>query len=313
MTPLFIVGVPRSGTTLMRSLMQVFDRVYLPPDEFQLLPFILSSNLSTERLDTVLRTSNFADHMRRRNLWPDDACLEEIVKKADGPSVFQSLVLGIARKDKKLNPTYWGDKTPENLFHLDAIFATWPDARIIHVIRDPRSTVFSMKKSWGRSLTRSSVVWRDGVNAISRHKAGQNRDRIFEFRYETLTSDPASEIGKLAKWLNLPFDPSDLNDIQTEERWSTAKLSGIQQRGAAWDRPEYATDAKIIESICFDAMALAGYAPKYATAAMEPSKVALKLAKGADGWRVLRSYANERGWASAVYYKLRQWRTSRLR
>lgn len=313
MTPLFIVGVPRSGTTLARSLMQVFDQIYLPPDEFQLLPIVMSSDRTVAELGTLIQASNFAEHMRRRQIWPDSSFWDQFHAANTTSEAFQSLVLAIAAKDDARNLTYWGDKTPENLFHLDKIFAVWPDAKIIHVVRDPRSTVLSMKNSWGRSAIRGSMIWRKGIEAIRQQKDGPKAAQIYEIRYEDLTKDAVSEMANLSRWLDLPFAEDALFDFQTEERWSETKRSGIQPRGAQWDSPKHLNDTKIVEGICFDAMGTAGYTAKYATAAVVPSKIALKFAKIVDAWRVLRLYASERGWREATSYKLRQWRNPTLK
>lgn len=312
MTPLFVVGVPRSGTTLTRGLLQALEGVYLPPDEFQLISAALSKKISRERLKGIIESSNFADHMRRRGLWPGNGFLDEASKLNDGPMILQLLILEIAKMEKVENLEYWGDKTPENLFHLDAIFATWPDAKVIHVLRDPRSTVLSMKSSWGRSLQRGSVIWRDGIQSIEQQKAGPYADQIFEVLYEELTRDPAETIRSLGQWLNVPFDTDALGNFQSEERWSAAKQPGIQHRGAEWKTVAQTRDIETIESICFEAMSSTAYSPIYATAAVQPAKFALLSSRVGDAWRVLTSYARERGWPAAISYKLRQWYSSGL-
>lgn len=312
MTPIFIVGVPRSGTTLVRSLMQSLGQVYLPPDEFQILPKILAPNFSREDLPKVLERSNFAGHMRRRAIWPEGRDMLDILSAEKPEDVCQRLFLHIAKLDGYGDIKYWGDKTPENIFHLDTIFATWPEARVIHILRDPRDTVLSMKTAWGRSLVRGSVIWRDGIREILRQNCGSNRHKIFELRYEGLTESPADELSRLSDWLGLPFFEERLVNFKTEERWSPAKSrAGIQNRGQKW-RAKLSTDEiETIEGICFGEMAAFNYETVCASAPVVPSRYGLKAAKVSDALRVLQSYANERGWPAALSYKLRQWLDAR--
>lgn len=307
---LFIVGVPRSGTTLVRSLMQTFDGVYLPPDEFQLIPEILKPGFDPNTFIGVIEASNFANHMRRRGNWPDGDTLQSVDAQKDVATKFKALVLAIAGNDGVTAHRYWGDKTPENLFHLDAIFEAWPDARVIHVLRDPRATVHSMQKSWGRSLLRSSVIWRDGLRALQAQKSGPHADQIYELRYEDITKDTENRLVALAAWLGVESKPISLADIKTEERWSTSHQDGIYSAQAEFADTMDEASIRHVEEICFNEMVQNGYPVTYANGPQNPSRFALTIAKLTDAVRILRIYAKERGWSAAIAYKLRQWRSA---
>jgi hypothetical protein len=315
MTPLFVVGAPRSGTTLTRTLLKGFAPVYLPPDEFQILPrFIARAEAGATAQDLVAMVSEsvFAGHMRRRGLWPDEAALAARMDGLSPAEAFRALVLAIAEQDGQEQVVFWGDKTPETVFQLDLIARLWPDARIIEVVRDPRSTVLSMHRAWGRSLLRGSVIWRD-ARAATRAFAGRHgRERLHTLSFEALTADPGAEMARIGDWLGLDYDHATLATASSEERWGRAAGStGVRAQKADWEAALSDRQIRQIEEICFDEMIAAGISPTRATARRAPDAMALKLAKAGDALRVLQAYARERGWPAAVSYKVSQWQGRR--
>lgn len=310
MTPLFVVGAPRSGTTLARTLLRSVSPIYLPPDEFQILrPFLTAAPRDRQAL---LEGSVFAGHMIRRGIWPGKAHLERICALPEPADAFQALVEAIAEREKAGEIAYWGDKTPENVFELPLIAETWPEVRILHVVRDARDTVWSMHSAWGRSLVRGSVVWRDAIRAVDAIEKTLPEGRVKTLSYEDMTDDPAAALAPVAAWLDVPFDASGLAEVTSEERWGTAAgQKGVRKRGPGWEKRMTKAQITQVEAIGYAEMTALGQTPRHASAAQAPSDLALKLAKAGDGWRVLRSYAKERGWAGALSYKIRQWRGSR--
>lgn len=316
MTPLFVVGAPRSGTTLTRTLLKGFAPVYLPPDEFQILPRFVTlaeTGANAAALAQLIEVSVFAGHMRRRGIWPGQAPLEQVMADLPASEAFRAMVLSIAKQDGSDAVQYWGDKTPETVFQLDLVARLWPDARIIEVVRDPRSTVLSMHKAWGRSLLRSSVIWRDAqiaTDLFSKNSGqAQGTEQLYRLSFEALTADPSAEMDRLGAWLGLPYDHSVLNEISSEERWGSASGSkGVQKRKADWQVAFTSSQLRQIEEICFETMQAAGYAPSQAEQLRQPGRLALRIAQAGDAFRVLRAYARERGWPAALRYKLSQWR-----
>jgi len=312
MKSLFVIGAPRSGTTLTRTLLKGFAPVYLPPDEFQILARFIAlaeSGADAAELAQMLEDTVFSGHMRRRGIWPGREQIAQAMAGQRPKDAFRAMVLAIAEKDGAEALQYWGDKTPETVFQLDLVMRLWPDARIIEVVRDPRSTVLSMHKAWGRSLLRGAVIWRDAQIATASFAQSHGPDQLYKLNFEALTADPSVEMDRLGGWLGLRYDHSVLDDVSSEERWGQASGSkGVQQRKAEWQEAFAPQELRLIEEICFDTMQAAGYSPVEAQQPRHPDPLALRLAKAGDAWRVLRSYARERGWAAALRYKLSQWR-----
>ena len=315
MTPLFVVGAPRSGTTLTRSLLKGFAPVYLPPDEFQILPRFIAraeAGASAAELASLVSGGVFAGHMRRRGIWPGDALLAERMEGLTPAEAFRALVLAIAERDGSTGVSFWGDKTPETVFELDLVARLWPEARIIDVVRDPRSTVLSMHRSWGRSTLRGAVIWRDARRASLRFAERFGAQRLHTLSFEALTADPGAQMDRIGAWLALSYDHARLETAASEERWGRAAGStGVRAQKPEWKEAFSEAQIRQIEEVCFDEMVASGFTPTLAHTGKTPDATAVKLAKAGDAVRVLQAYARERGWPAALSYKISQWQGRR--
>jgi hypothetical protein len=314
-TPVFIVGAPRSGTTLARDLISFLDQIYFPPDELQVispLNQLILDGASPNLLVEFLEGSNFSSHMKRRKLWPSRTDLLDIVTAKSTSEVIRGLILKIGSIDGSVSTRYWGDKTPENIFLLDLIRQLWPDVKIIHIIRDPRSTVLSMKKSWGRSFVRGASLWRDAVVSASATADSISSESFYKLRYEDLTANPDRELSAIAEWLGVNFDSSRLDTYKSEERWGEASgQQGVKSNPRGWENRLTKKQILTIEEVTYDAMVLEGYTPRYAVKSSRPSKFKIKFLFLLDGLSVLAHYTRERGFRAAFEYKLKQWRLGR--
>lgn len=316
MTPLFIVGAPRSGTTLARNILRGLKGVYLPPDEFQFLPAFVrhaENGASPEDLARMVNETVFAKHMRRRGIWPDATRLVLALEGKSPADAFRAVILLLAEEEGVDPVLWWGDKTPKNVFQLDTISRLWPDAHVLNVVRDPRSTVFSMHRSWGRSFVRGAVVWRDAIRAAERFGGRAKSARMQTLSYEKLTEDPEDALESVADWLGVPFSSDAFTAVSSEERWGrSAGVKGVQKRQSDWKTFLAEDEARLIEEICYDEMVRAGFEPEFAQAARRPGKLTLGVARVRDAARGVQFYARERGIRDALSYKLRQWRSARM-
>lgn len=312
MTTLFVVGAPRSGTTLTRSILRGFGGVYLPPDEIQVLPGFVraaENGASARDLAAFMDKTVFAGHMRRRGVWPGVARLAAVFEGKGPADAFRAMVLEIAAAENAGPVVLWGDKTPNNVFRLDLVARLWPDVRVLEVVRDPRATVLSMRRSWGRSPLRGAVIWRDAIRAGRRFAATHGAGRLHTLSYEGLTEDPGRELDRLSAWLGMPVERAAFENVASEERWGrSAGRTGVQKRGDDWQGALDPAEQRLIEEVCLDEMRPMGFEPRLAARPRRPGRLALRAAAVGDTARTLKAYARERGWPAALSYKLRQWR-----
>jgi len=309
--PLFIVGAPRSGTSLTRDLVRLIKGVYLPPDEVQIIPVFLRHCLTDPnpaKQFALFDDSTFASHMRRRGLWLTDDELRERLACDNPAHSIQRVILKLSELEGVDPPRYWGDKTPYNIFAIDLLLSAWPSARILYINRDPRDVVLSMHRAWGKSIVRAAVLWRDAARVGESLGDRVPEQQLHTLKYEELTASPAERLCAIAEWLGLTFDEADLGGFRTQERWGRAAgKTGVVSAQSDWHKlPSKALD--LIEGIALREMVACGYSPRRDAIPHEPHPLRLALAGIGDAFRSVRSYSQDRGLVSAVIYKAKQWR-----
>ena len=103
----------------------------------------------------------------------------------------------------------WGDKTPHHIAHLQHIYQHYPDARLIHVYRDPRHVVSSLSKKSFPHTTNSPLVNAEVVRRYLDVYAQQKRsipdDRLLEVRYEDLIHEPGPVVKDVCRFLHIDY------------------------------------------------------------------------------------------------------------
>ncbi|WP_458071054.1 tetratricopeptide repeat-containing sulfotransferase family protein [Rhodanobacter sp. BL-MT-08] len=202
--PLFIVGVPRSGTTLAAELLSrhpdVCNRGELP-----WLP----------QLAQTLELSGYADVTSLEKA----RCIYE-------PHLLQ---------DDGFDAKWFVDKEPLNLLRVDVIMAMYPNAKIVFCERNPRDTAVSLWSQYfsggtqGYAYDLSDIrVVLDGCKRMKQHWLARYPQAIQVLKYEALAADPASCLSQLVSWLDLaPHDFSRSAGAQASI--STASLWQARQ------------------------------------------------------------------------------------
>ena len=175
--PFFIVGCPRSGTTLLRR---------------------------TDDLEAILAYSTFP----RMNLEPEE--VRRRVREA-APRDYAALVrLVMGMYAEQQGKPRWGDKTPRYVDHV-ALLARWlPDALFVHVIRDGRDVAASLRESSGSPIASAALFWRRRVELGRRAGSRLGPSRYLETRLEDLVAAPEAELTRICRHLGEEFHPSML-------------------------------------------------------------------------------------------------------
>ncbi|MDX6658572.1 MAG: hypothetical protein QOH62_3365 [Solirubrobacteraceae bacterium] len=109
------------------------------------------------------------------------------------------------------------ERTPLHALHTGLIGDIYPDARIVHIIRDGRDVVRSLlAQQWGpQNVAEGAREWRAAIESA---RAGAGGDRYLEVRYEDLHADPVARIPQLYRWLELPVDDAILEHALAEAK-----------------------------------------------------------------------------------------------
>jgi hypothetical protein len=210
--PVFIIGCPRSGTTLLQLMLHSHHRVAIPAETRFMIPAYTSRcEFGDLRVSENRRT--LAEWIIRgpKTKFPDlglDAAqiIEEIV---EGPATLGS-ALGIVFRAyaRRFDRVRWGDKRPSYFKHVDTLLRMFPDAQFVHLIRDGRDCVASLEEMpwYEQDAYHAICVWREAIDAGRRHAARLGPDAYYELQYERLVADPADELMRLCAFLGEDFD-----------------------------------------------------------------------------------------------------------
>lgn len=205
--PIFIGGMFKSGTSLLRAMVGQHPKI--------------ASGLETYwfDLDWSQRDGDETEFRRRlhwlANFYEFDR--EEVVAMAEASgSVHGFLTKFLDSFAARQGKTRWAEKTPGNIRHLDRIVAGWPDAQIVHLVRDPKDVFASLKqaKKWD-SIEEFSERWCASFGGVEdfRTRLDLNAGRYIELRYEALVYESVKTMRALFEFLGEEWS-DDLADFR---------------------------------------------------------------------------------------------------
>jgi tetratricopeptide (TPR) repeat protein len=221
--PIFILGMPRSGTSLVEQIISSHKEVYGAGE---------INSLAEPILEKIL--SNVED----KNIFSDKHLLSMRKKYLDSFARFPTSADVIT------------DKTPANFQYIGFILSMFPDAKIIHLKRDPRAICWSIYKSnWNENGYRFSYNMDDLVSYYGLYSKLMNfwhkkfPEKIYDICYEDLTSNQKEETKKLLKYCELDWDDNCLNFHKNKRPVKTASSFQVRQKmyqgsSEAWKKYE---------------------------------------------------------------------------
>ncbi len=241
--PVFVVGAPRTGTTLVKEILNrhpdvhlfdevhFFERVWDDRGRLGDLADPASRARAIERvLDIVRRFGSDADVAAELTAAEYDARLV-----AAGPTYPNLARVLFTTQAARKGAAVWGDSSPQDILYLATILAWWPDARIVALVRDPRGFLSSYKNYHRRNVATYrerynplpvSMLWRSYMTALLEAEKAPWASAVLRFRYEDLVADPEAAVRRLAAHAGVSFDPAML---QVER----ANTSFVPDGGAA--------------------------------------------------------------------------------
>ena len=211
----------------------------------------------------------------------------------------------------------WGEKTSAHIFKLDEIRACFPNARIIHIVRDPRAVVCSTIKAFKRGQFSDWNIYstaRYWVRCVKVHaqQVSTKADGYMLVRYEDFVTRPKQTLTEISSFLSLKFVDEMLNAhrvaadyIRPDKSGNIPALHTLTQhrldsgRTDAWKKILSPSQCKLIERTAGKQMATLGYAParqEYSPPQMRVSFFLPRWAIG-EGRRIVMKKIPEPYWA----------------
>jgi hypothetical protein len=228
----FIVGSPRSGTTLLARMVDAHPSIAVI-HELQWIPrfFEKRRGLTSSGSVTPKIIPKLLENRRFARLKAGRAELEELI--GAGGAAYASFVSALFdRYGEMERKSLVGEKTPAYGRSLPTLHALWPRTRYIHVIRDGRDVSLSMV-TWGKAsraagrfarawhrdpVITTALFWEWNVRLALEAAATFGPGLYHEVRYEAFVADPAGECAELCTFLDLPFDDAMLRSHEGRTR-----------------------------------------------------------------------------------------------
>jgi Sulfotransferase family len=207
--PLFIAGPDRSGTTLMYALLASHADVSMVRRTNMWRYFHGRYGDLAEPANRERCLAAMVGYRRMRHLQPDpDRIRREFLQGA--PTYGRLFALFHQHHAERAGARRWGDKSLHTEHYADRVFAEFPDARIIHMIRDPRDRYASACNRHGQELSRVGAAtgrWLASTRAARRNQA-RHSDRYVVVRYEDLARAPDRTMRQICADVGLAYSPS---------------------------------------------------------------------------------------------------------
>lgn len=224
--PIFIIGNPRSGTTLIRLILTSHPEILIPPEcgfviwlkekyadwslcknnNDYMVSMFLDDLFSCKKFDTWLLDRAYINSQIVAKQPTDFADLCSIVYEAYGLSVGREF-------------TVWGDKNNFYINHINEILALYRDARFLHIVRDGRDVACSCREVMaGKSnspyrpklhtdISDLALEWSTNVMKVDLVMKSLPSAQTMTIKYEDLVVDPQGILQRVCKWLDLKFEP----------------------------------------------------------------------------------------------------------
>ena len=215
--PIFILGMPRAGSTLLEQMLSSHSQV----EGTMELPDIISI---TKTLYRQLKGAT------AKTYYP--LLLEMTKEESIG---FGERYIQNTRVHRQQGLPYFIDKMPNNFAHIALMQLILPNAKIIDARRHPLACCFSNYKqhfargqNFSYSLDDMGNYYADYVRLMS-HFDRVLPGRIHRVHYESLVEDPEAEIASVLRYCNLPFEPECLRFFENSRPVRTASSEQVRQ------------------------------------------------------------------------------------
>ena len=211
--PIFVVGCPRSGTTLLTLMLHAHSRIAVPP-ETRFLMRVYRRRAHFGDLTEVANRRELARFIVRqrggtkfRQLGLDRRRVRRRIIRG-APTIGSAIGTVYRSYADRFGKARWGDKRPTYFRDIDAIRVLFPDAQFVHLIRDGRDCVASLKRMpwWKHGSIAAIAMWVHAIDCGRRAARRLPPDAFYSLHYERLVTDPRTELTALCGFLGEDFE-----------------------------------------------------------------------------------------------------------
>lgn len=270
--PVLVCGVGRSGTSLLQSMLNAHPALALPPETHFFRRYVarrgLRKSLEVAGAPTFAERLAGDDDFQRAGISAEELLRPFEGRRLDLAAAYARLLATWAARDGKARV---GDKDPRNLDFLPELHGVFPEAFVVHIVRDPRAVVESRTRA---AWSKNRPWWAHALLAQDQLRRGRRvgeelfGDRYLELRYEALLADPEGELGRVCRHVDLPYDPAMLDFGGSARRlvgeremsWKKETLGPLLPGNAEkWRERLDPRQVAFVEAVCTEAFDALGY------------------------------------------------------
>jgi hypothetical protein len=309
--PVIVLGVGRSGTTLLRVMLDRSSQIAIPYESFFVTPLAHRHGKRPNIADFLDDLGRFYQ-LYEWGITPDDVR----PRLHEGMTTGEAIAAVFEVYAEHEGKPRWGDKTPLYMQHLPLLEKLFPDALWVHLVRDGRDAALSFLelpegfsgKTWAlpRSAAQFAARWRTEILAARRLGAHVGH-RYLELRYEDLVTEPERELRRVCGHASLEWEPAMLEHANAPDVSSMPEHRNLAQPPTPglrdWRTQMSREDALAFEQVAGDVLRSGGYELLEPGASYPTSRGYLELTRFA---------ALSRSWnlTAAAYQRSPRWRRS---
>lgn len=322
--PVVVLGVSRSGTTLLKEMLDRHPELAIPSESY-FLPQLRHRHGPRPDREAIL-----ADLGRLARVREWGVALDDVSRRLERAPSFGDVIEAVYRAYAGARgKARFGDKTPAYMQSLDLLEEVFPGAQYVHIVRDGRDAALSFlsmrrhpRFNWARpqGLGGFACQWELEVRGARRFGAAAARGRYLEVRYEDLVAEPERRLREICAFLGLSFEGEMLEyhvglhaeTLQDHPRLAQPPSVGVRD----WREQMAPRDVERFEAIAGGLLAELGYARAFpelsgaarARAALERAayrtrlaswRVALGVVRRSPAWRLRQRYIRRASQSSA--------------
>jgi hypothetical protein len=254
--PVMVLGVSRSGTTLLKEMLDRHSELAIPTESY-FIPQLWDRHHGRAS-DALVEDLGKIARVREWGVTPDD-----VRRRVGANASFADMICAVYESYAEAHgKKRFGDKTPAYMQHLDLLERVFPGAQYVHIVRDGRDAALSFvsmrrrpRFNWARprGLYDFAAAWRHEIEGARGFSAATAPGRYLELRYEDLVVEPERRLREICAFLGLGFEPAmleyhrtiDPGRIQDHPRLAEPPKKNVRR----WQDEMQPADSEVFEAI----------------------------------------------------------------